>query len=155
LELHKLAERCMRRQSPEHTLQTTALVHEAYLKLAGHAPRTREERSQFLAMAARTMRHVLVDHARSRGRQKRTPPGRSQALEQIEVCYEQRAVDLLALHEALERLAGFDPQMAKLVELRFFGGLSMQECAELMDEPLRTLERGWQTTRAWLAAEME
>jgi DNA-directed RNA polymerase specialized sigma24 family protein len=76
-------------------------------------------------------------------------------LEQIEVAYEERAVDLLALHEALERLAGFDPLMARLVELRFFGGLSMHECAEVLNEPLRTLERGWQTTRAWLAAEME
>jgi RNA polymerase sigma factor (TIGR02999 family) len=155
LELHKLAERYMRGQAPEHTLQTTALVHEAYLKLAERAPRTREERSQFLAMASKAMRHVLVDHARGRNRQKRTAPGQKQPLDQITLAYEERAVDLLALHNALERLAGFDPQMAKLVELRFFGGLSMQECSEVMDEPLRTLERGWQTTRAWLAAEME
>ncbi len=155
LELHRMAARCMRGQAPDHTLQTTALVHEAYLKLAQRAPRTRDERAQFLAMASKAMRHVLVDHARGKNRDKRKAPGQKQPLDQISVAYEERAVNLLGLHDALERMAQFDPSMAKLVELRFFGGLSMAECAEVLDEPLRTLERGWQTARAWLAAEIE
>ncbi len=154
MELHQMAERCMRGQSPGHTLQTTALVHEAYLRLAERAPTTRAERAEFLAMASKAMRHVLVDHARGRQRIKRSPPGSKEPLDQISVAYEERAIDLLNLNDVLEKLSAFDPTMAKVVEMRFFGGLAMADCAELLEIPLRTLERNWSATRAWIIAEL-
>ena len=153
-QLHQMAERCMRGQSPDHTLQTTALVHEAYLRLAERAPTTRAERAEFLAMASKAMRHVLVDHARGKRRLKRSPPGSKESLDEISVAYDERAFDLLNLHDVLEKLATFDATMAKVVEMRFFGGLSMPDCADLLDIPLRTLERDWSATRAWIMAEL-
>jgi RNA polymerase sigma factor (TIGR02999 family) len=154
-ELHRLAEQCMLGQPPGHTLQTTALVHEAYLRLAPKAHLAWEDRARFLATAAKAMRHVLVDHARARSRRKRTPPGQELPLDRIVPAYEDRAHDLVALDEALERLAAFDAPMAQAVELRFFGGISFEECARVLGLPLRTFERRWAAVKAWLRAEVQ
>ena len=152
-ELRRRAGNVMRGQPAEHTLQPTALVHEAYLKLCGDDSGW-EDRRHFLAAASQAMRHGLVDHARGRTRQKRTPPGEKVPLDRILVTYEDRALDLLALDEALTRLAEADGDMAKAVELRFFGGLSMEETAKVLEMPKRSLERRWKATRAWLHAEV-
>ncbi len=153
-DLRARAERCMRGQPPDLTLQTTALVHEACLKLFGRERLESEDRGHLLALASSAMRSVLVDHARARNRLKRSAPGKSVPLDGISVAFEERAVDLLALQEALERLAGFDPPMARAVDLAFFGGLSLEETARLLELPQRTFERRWAATRAWLRAEI-
>jgi len=153
-ELHQMAERCMRGQPADHTLQATALVHEAYLRMAGDGGSTPEHRAQFLVTAAKAMRHVLVDHARARASQKRTPPGSEVPLDRIFVAYESRALDLVVLDDTLTRLQEFDPGMAQAVELRFFGGLSLAECATCLGVTRRVLERRWVTVRAWLHAQM-
>ncbi len=153
-ELHARAQNVMRGQSPAHTLQPTALVHEVLLKLWGGKEPAWEDRARFLAAASKAMRHVLVDHARARGREKRSPPGDRLPLDDITAAYEARAIDLLALDEALNRLTAFDPVMARAVELRFFGGQSVEDTARLLDIPVRTLERRWSAVRAWLFAEV-
>jgi RNA polymerase sigma-70 factor (ECF subfamily) len=153
-ELHRRAEGMMRGQPAGHTLQATALVHEVLLKMWGGTEPPWEDRARFLAAASKAMRHVLVDHARARARDKRQPPGDRVPLDSITTAYEARAGDLLALDEALDRLAAFDPTMARAVELRFFGGLSVEEAARLLEIPVRTLERRWSAVRAWLFAEV-
>lgn len=154
LELHELAVRCMKGQPADHTLQATALVHEAYLRINRKNGRRFEDRTRFMAFAVRAMRCVLVDHARGKKREKRTPPARQLPLDQIVVTYEEHALDLVALDAALSRLAEFDEVMAKAVELRFFGGLEMQEIASHLGMKKRTLERQWRATRAWLLQEI-
>lgn len=154
VELHQIAKSCMTHQSPEHTLQATALVHEAYLKLLTSREERWRDRTHFLALAAKAMRCVLVDHARRRGRIKRTSPGERMALDQIVVSYEERALDLQALDAALQRLAEFDDPMARAIEMRFFGGLEMDEIARFLGMSKRTLERQWSATRAWLLEEL-
>ncbi len=153
-ELRRRAEGLMRGQPAGHTLQPTALVHEVLLKMWGGAEPAWEDRARFLAAASKAMRHVLVDHARARGRDKRQPPGDRIPLDEITTAYEARAIDLLALDEALDRLAAFDPTMARAVELRFFGGLSVEEASRILEVPVRTLERRWAAVRAWLFAEV-
>src|SRR5688572_23017037 len=153
-ELHARAERFMRTQPADLTLQTTALVHEACLKLFGKERLEGADRSHLLALGSSAMRSVLVDHARQRGRVKRQPPGERVPVDQIQVAYEERAVDLLALDEAMRELAGFDPDMARAVEMHFFGGLTMEDTARAIGVPLRTLERRWVVTRKWLRAEI-
>lgn len=153
-ELHALAVNCMKGQPPDHTLQATALVNEAYLRVAGSSERGWRDRVHFLAVAARAMRCVLVDRARARGRSKRSPPGERTPLDQVLVTYGERAVDLLALDDALARLAEFDGPMARAVELHFFGGLSMDETAKALGLKKRTFERQWSATRAWLLEEV-
>jgi RNA polymerase sigma factor (TIGR02999 family) len=135
-------------------LQPTALVNEAYIKLSGSDPVEWNDRGHFIAMAARAMRSVLVDHARARAVRSQTQVGEPSALDQIVVTYEDRAFDLLALDLALDRLADFDPRMARAVELRFFGGLSVDEVAKVMGVAKRTLEREWAAARAWLFQEL-
>jgi RNA polymerase sigma factor (TIGR02999 family) len=154
LELHDLAVGCMKGQPPGHTLQATALVHEAYLRMNLKRAQRFDDRPRFMAFAAKAMRCVLVDHARAKSRQKRSPPGEQLPLDQIVVTYEAHALDLVALDEALSRLARFDETMAKAVELRFFGGLEMEEIADLLGMRKRTLERQWRATRAWLLEEV-
>ncbi len=154
-ELHLRAEAWMRWQSPAHTLQATALVHEACLRLLCTEPC--QDRTHFLALAASAMRSVLVDHARRKastkrsGRWNRVP---IDALDGVVVACEERALDVVALDEALERLARMDPPMARAVELAYFGGLSQPEIAACLDLPLRSFQRHWQATRAWLSAEL-
>ena len=151
-ELRERAGHYMRGQPAGHTLQPTALVNEVYLKLSTSGDSTWNDRVHFLATASRAMRQVLVDHARCRAREKRTPPGTAVPLDQIVLGYEERAVDLMALDEALADLAGFDATMARAVELRFFGGLSQEETAGLLKIPQRSFERRWAAARAWLLA---
>ena len=153
-ELHRRAEHLMRGQPKNHTLQATALVNEVFLKLHGVDPST-EDRSHYLAVASRAMRQVLVDHARAKGRQKRNPNGEKLPLDDVMVSYEERAHDLVALDEAVARLGEFDETMARAVELRFFGGLSVAEAADRLGISLSTAEADWRTARAWLGAHFE
>lgn len=153
-ELRALADRLMQTQRNESLLSRTALVNEACLKLLGHESLVKSERADVLAMASVAMRNLLVDRARARDRLKRCPRGERVPFERIAFAYEDHAVDLLGLHAALGKLARFDLDMARAVDLRFFGGLSMEETSRCMGIPLRTLERRWEATRAWLAAEI-
>lgn len=149
-ELHALASRSMERQGRDHTLQPTALVHEAYLRIAElEAPRW-QGRRPFLSLAAKAMRAVLVDHARARGADKRGAGRTRLALDEDALSIDRDGDTLLALHEALDELSRLDAQLAKVVELRFFGGLTVEETAEVLDVSPRTVKRGWRSARAWL-----
>jgi len=161
-ELRALAGRYLGHQRPGHTLQPTALVHEAYVKLVSSADRedggrqglSWSDRGHFFATAALAMRQILVNHAKSRGRQKRGG-GRAQLiLDEAAVLVEARAIDLIALDEALTRLAERDPQQARIVDLRFFAGLSVDETARMLDVSERTVHRDWGTARLWLRGEI-
>jgi RNA polymerase sigma-70 factor (ECF subfamily) len=152
-ELRRLARRAMARQRPYHTLQTTGLLHEAYLKLCSGTLDV-QDRAHFLLVAASAMRSVLVDHARARARAKRAPVGERVLLDSLLEAVEQRAHDVIALQEALERLAQRDPRMAKLVDLRFFAGLSVGESAKVLGMSPRQAAREWATARAWLHREL-
>ncbi len=160
-ELHRIAERQMRRERAGHTLQPTALVHEAYLKLVDQTRVDWRNRAHFLGVAAQAMRRLLVDHARGRARDKR---GGGATLVEFDSAAAQsadgalavpaRSVDLLALDQALERLAALDPAQARLVELRFFGGLSVEETAETLGLSTATAGRDFRSARAFLAREL-
>jgi RNA polymerase sigma factor (TIGR02999 family) len=154
--LRRLAARYLRGPSPGHTLQPTALVHEAYLKLVGQDDASWTDRGHFFAVAAVSMRHILVNHAKAKGRQKRDPgPGAARLpIEDIAAVMEERAIDLVALDEALSRLASIDPQQARIVELRFFGGLSVDETAQALGVSVRTVHREWTTARLWQRGEI-
>ena len=154
-ELHHRADRAMRGQPSHHTLQATALVNEAYLKLLSSENREWKDRVHFLSVAAQAMRQILVDHARGKDREKRMPENRRVALDQVRLMFDERAMELPALDDALCRLARFDPTMAKAVELHFFGGLTMQETADTLGLSKRALERRWRNTRLWLYAQLQ
>lgn len=150
-ELRGLARQAMLGQSPGHSLQPTAVVHEAYVRLVGATSLSFQSRSHFLALAARTMRQVLVDHARSRRRQKRGGGARKVPLvESISPSEESDPLDLLALDEGLRALAERDERKARVVELRFFGGLTSSEVAEVLELNTRTVDRDARYARAWL-----
>ena len=149
-ELRLLAGHLMRGQPADHTLQATALVNEAYLKLMKRDDRTWENRSHFLRVAAKAMRCVLIDHARARLAGKRGGGWRVAPLEEAAVFTDRPSRDLLSLDDALEELAGLDPRMAQVVELRFFGGLGVEETARVMDISTATVKREWMTAKAWL-----
>ena len=152
-ELRRLAHHYMRGEREDHTLQTTALVNEMYLRLAGiHELRWRD-RAHFIAMAATLMRRVLVDYARQRARDKRGGGISVTSLDENAVA-PQRAVDVLALDEALNRLAAADPQQSRVVELRFFAGLSVDETAEALGISPATVKRDWATAKLWLYNEL-
>lgn len=148
--LRALAGACFRNQPADHTLQPTALVHEAYVKLVGSRALPPLDRAHFLALAARVMRQVLVDHARGKRRDKRGGERRQVTLAAAELVAERPALDLLALDEALEKLAELNPQHARLVELRFFGGLGEQEAADVLGISRTSAARSWRFARAWL-----
>lgn len=155
-ELHRVARALMAGQRPGHTLQPTALVHEAWLRLVGPADASVPSRSHFFALAARAMRSVLVDHARRRCAGKRGSARLPVSLDFVDLA--DRAVDpstVLDLDQALERLAAKDPDLGRLVELLAFGGLSQPECAEVLQISLSSVERNWRLARAWLRAELE
>ncbi len=152
-ELRRRAARCMRRERPDHTLEPTALVHEAYLKLTAQRRVTWESRAQFYCVAARLMGRVLVDHAREINATKRGG-GRKVSLEPSLVYSEETSGELLAIDEALSRLAEQDPRQARVVELRFFGGCSEEEIAGILGISTRTVKRDWRIARAWLYAEL-
>jgi RNA polymerase sigma factor (TIGR02999 family) len=149
-ELRRIAQRQLRGAVREETLSTTALVHEAYLKLSRDAGWSVRDRGHFFALAARAMRHVLVDHARHRGRAKRGGGAVPLSLDDALVPAPERAEELLALDGALDRLESADPELARLVEWRFFAGLSVEEVAELLEVSDRTVKRRWRAARAFL-----
>jgi len=148
-ELHRIAHRYMSRERPGHTLQTTALVDEAYLRLVNQKVHW-QNRTHFFAIAAQLMRRVLVDHARSRGYQKRGGDPRKVTLGEAMFMARDRSAELVALDDALKELARFDDRKARVVELRFFGGLSVEETAEVLGVSVNTVKRDWTTARAWL-----
>lgn len=153
-ELHRLAHRYLRHERPSHTLQTTALVHEAYLKLADQTKTSWQNRAQFFAVAAQVMRHILVDYARSRRASKRGGDYCRLSLDESVISSEEKDPDLLTLNEALNSLAAIDPQQSRVVELRAFGGLTVEETAEALGISPRTVKREWSMAKAWLHKQM-
>jgi len=153
-ELKRLAAAYLRRERAGYTLQPTALVHEAYLRLLKDRPDRWQNRAHFCAIAAHSMRQILIERARARGAQKRGGAPAQVTLDEALAAGGPRSVDLLALDAALERLAAMDPEQARLVELRFFGGLTIEETAEAMNISPATVKRHWLVARAWLAREL-
>lgn len=151
-ELKRLARNYLRNERPGHTLQSTALVHEAYLRLV-KSPLRLQNRTHFFAVAARLMREILVDHARSRRAAKRDYRCKI-TLDRAVALPQKRDVDLLALDDALDELSRLDPRQGRIVELRFFGGLSIDETSEILGISPATVKREWTTARAWLHREM-
>ncbi len=149
-ELHRLASRYLRHERVGHTLQTTALVHEAYLKLVDQKTANWRNRVQFFAAAAKVMRHVLVDYARSRRAAKRGGDYCRLSLDEAAISSEEKDADLLVLNEALDNLAAIDPQQSRVVELRVFGGLTVEDTAEALGISPRTVKREWSMAKAWL-----
>ncbi|HYV10359.1 MAG TPA: sigma-70 family RNA polymerase sigma factor [Pyrinomonadaceae bacterium] len=149
-ELRRIAQRQMSQERPGHTLQATALVNEAYLKLAGQQGFDWQNRAHFFAVCAQVMRHILIDHARAHARDKRGGGAVKVSLNDALVVAEDQASHFIALDEALRVLERLDPQKGKIVELRYFGGLSVDEAAEVMNVSPRTVRREWQRAKAWL-----
>jgi RNA polymerase sigma factor (TIGR02999 family) len=154
-ELRRLAASYLRRERAGYTLQPTALVNEAYLRLLKDRPDRWQNRAHFCAIAAHSMRQILIERARARDAQKRGGARARVTLDEALVAGGDRSIDLVALDQALERLAAIDPEQARLVELRFFGGLTVEETAEAMNISPATVKRHWTVARAWLAREME
>jgi RNA polymerase sigma-70 factor, ECF subfamily len=152
-ELRRLAASYMRRERPDHTLQATALVHEAYIKLAGQDA-TWQNRAHFFGVSAQVMRRILMDHARAVKAEKRGSGGAKVALDEALLISSADSQELLDLDDALSDLAEFDPRLARVVELRYFGGLSVEETAEVMSCATRTVNRDWRTAQAWLRNRM-
>lgn len=152
-ELRNLAGGYMRRERGDHTLQPTALVHEAFLRLTGGTTVNWSDRAHFFRVAARAMRRVLIDHGRGVRAAKRGQGMKNQLLDE-QVAIPGLDVDILALDEALTRLGGLDERLLQVVELRFFAGLSIEEIAELLEMSARTVKRDWRAARAWLLAEL-
>jgi RNA polymerase sigma-70 factor (ECF subfamily) len=153
-ELHRLALAYFRRERGDHTLQPTALVHEAYIKLVDQRIVRWESRGHFLGVAATLMRRILLDYARSHDAVKRGGLRQKVLIDDGMAVTEQRAVELIALDTALTRLAEIDPQQSRIVELRFFGGLSVEETAEVMKISPATVKRYWNSAKAWLYREI-
>jgi RNA polymerase sigma factor (TIGR02999 family) len=154
-ELRRLAAAYLRRERAGHTLQPTALVHEAYLRLMKDRPDRWQNRAHFSAIAAHSMRQILIERARARAALKRGGAQPRVTLDEALVAGETRSVDLVALDEALDRLEQLDPEQARLVELRFFGGLTIEETADAMGISPATVKRHWTVARAWLARELD
>lgn len=154
-ELRRVAERWMRGERVGHSLQATALANEAFLKLA-HLEQRWQDRGHFLATASRAMCQILIDHAHARNAAKRKPPGVRLSLshEGLLVDVEDRVVNLLDMEALLVEIAERDPAMRSFVELRFFGGCTMKECANILEFPVRTLERRWEVLRKWMFARL-
>lgn len=153
-ELRRLAGSYLRRERPGHTLQTTALVHEAYLRLINQNMGW-QNRAHFFGIAAQLMRRILVDHARGQHYAKRGGDQKKLALDEALDLAQAEDSNLVALDEALTSLAAFDPQQSQIVELRFFGGLTIEETAQVLGVSDSTVERGWTFARAWLLRELE
>ena len=149
-ELRRLAGRYMRRERPGHTLQTSALVNEAYLRIIDQKNVNWQNRAHFFGVAAKLMRQILIDHARTHDSAKRGGGAQQVSLDETAVVSRERSAELLALDEALERLAEFDQRKARIVELRFFGGLNLDEIAEVMSISSPTVQREWRSAKAWL-----
>ena len=153
-ELHRLAAAYMRRERGDHTLQTTALVHEAYLRLIGQRDIAWKNRAHFLGVAAQMMRRVLVDHARAHLCRRRGGLQEKVSLDDVCISPRTHSADLVTLDEALTRLAQIDARQAQIVELRFFGGLTTEETAKTLGVSTKTVNRDWLVARAWLRGEI-
>jgi RNA polymerase sigma factor (TIGR02999 family) len=153
-QLRAIAHNALRRERPDHTLGTTGLVHEAWFKLVDQTRVEWRDRAHFFSIASRAMRRILVDYARRHGAAKRGGKIRAIALEDGMVPSEERAEALLAVDEALERLAAHDPALTQVVECRFFAGLTEEETAEATGASLRTVQRQWRRAKAWLYQEL-
>jgi RNA polymerase sigma-70 factor, ECF subfamily len=149
-ELHRIAKRCMNRERADHTLQTTALVNEAYLRLIDWKTAKWENRAHFFGVSAQLMRRILVDFARKRPKASDGAEARQVSLEEAFTVTTEKDADLVALDDALNELAKFDERKAKIVELKFFGGLSVEETAEILNISGVTVMREWQKAKAWL-----
>ncbi len=153
-ELRRLAGNYLRRERPDHTLQPTALVNEAYMQMVDQTRARWQNRAQFIGVAAQLMRRILVDHARAHSADKRGGQYYTVSLSEADRFGGRPDVELLAIHEALERLAEIDAQQARVVELKFFGGLTIGEATEVLGVSHTTVERDWKMARAWLRREM-
>lgn len=149
-ELRRLAHHYLRQERSDHTLQGTALVHEAYLRLAGQDPPQWQNRAHFFGIAAHIMRQILVEHARSRGAAKRGGNACKLALDEAVALPQQVDVDVIALDKALQELSELDAQQSRIVELRFFTGLTIEDTSEVLGISPATVKRDWTTARAWL-----
>jgi RNA polymerase sigma factor (TIGR02999 family) len=149
-ELRRIAHHLLKRERADHTFSTTALVHECYLNLADRTQCSFQDRAHFFAIAARAMRHLLIDYARKRNAQKRGGDRQRVTLDQEMVSVEEQAADLLALDHALDQLSDRSPRMGRIVECRFFGGLTVQETAEALGVSSRTVQRDWTRAKAYL-----
>jgi RNA polymerase sigma factor (TIGR02999 family) len=154
VELRRLAHRYLGRERPDHSLQSTELVHEAYLRLVDQKEARWQDRAHFFAVSGQIMRRILVDHARARHRDKRGGGAPVLVLNEEIDMPEQRSFELIALDDALDTLAKLDPQQSRVVELRFFAGLSIDETAEALNVSRATVNRDWVTARAWLVREL-
>lgn len=153
-ELHRLATAQLRRERRGHTLQPTAIVHEAFLRLLPEGSAQYENRAHFFGAAAQAMRRILVEHARSRHAQKRGGDALRVPLEQLDAADEEGALRVLAVDEALERLQALDDRKRQIIEMRFFAGMSVLEIAQALDITPRTIQREWNAAKAWLAREL-
>jgi RNA polymerase sigma factor (TIGR02999 family) len=153
-ELHNLARRSLQRERPDHTLQTTALVHEAYLRLVDQRHVDLQHRAHFFAVAAQVMRRVLVDHARRHGAAKRGSGAMRLPLDEGAAQVPSLDLDLVALDAALERLVELDPRQGRVIELRFYGGLTIEETAAVLNVSPATVKNEWRSARAWLFNEL-
>lgn len=149
-ELRRLAAACLATERANHTLQPTALVHEAYLKLVDQTRVQWKGRAHFIALAASQMRRVLVDHARGRNRQKRGGGQARESVGETLIAVDSRSIDVISLDEALEEMSQFDAQRSQMIELRFFGGLSHREIGEVLRISMRDVDQVWRLARAWL-----
>ena len=153
-ELHRLAHYYMSRERAGHTLQTTALLNEAYLQLTDKTPLRWQNRTHFMSVAAQLMRRIMVDHARARHALKRGAGAIRVTLDETALVAEERAEELLALDEALEKLAEFDRRRCEIVEMRYFGGMTVEEIADVLKVHPNTVMRDWRAAKAWLYAEL-
>ena len=149
-ELRRMADRCLRGENAEHSLQPTALVHEAYLRLIDQTRVEWHNRAHFFGVAAQMMRRILIDHAKAKHRAKRGGAARKLSLEEIANYTRERASDLVALDEALKILAQMDERKSRIVELRYFGGLTVDETAQVLGVSDKTVMRDWNLAKAWL-----
>ena len=153
-ELHRIARRYMAKENPDHTLQTSALINEAYIRLIDQQDIPWQNRAHFFAVAAQVMRHILVDHARKYSYAKRGGGARKIPLDDALARMDQKASEIVALDDALKTLAVIDPRKSQIIELRFFGGLSIEETAEVMKISSPTVQREWRSAKAWLRREL-
>lgn len=154
-ELHRLAHSYMRREDPDHTLQTTALINETYLRLVDQRKVAWQNRAHFFGIAAQIMRRILLNYARDQNRQKRGGKAIHVSLSEAMIMPAEKDRELIALNDALTRLEALDERKSKVVELRYFGGLSVEEAAEVLEVSPITVMRDWQFAKAWLAREMQ
>jgi len=154
-ELRRIAHRYVQRERNGHTLETTALVNEAYLRLAGQKKIEWQNRAHFFAVTAQVMRHILIDHARRRQYSKHGGDVRRVSLEEAQMMSHERASELVALDEALDELAKLDVRKSRVVELRYFGGLDLEETADVLEVSVMTVRRDWRVAKAWLYRRMK